>query len=182
MGNISLDSPENFPDIEISEATVNDVEGVFNVRKATWLATYPNEEFGITPEAVLSLVDRPGTREQLRSEIEKQSDAVHTWVAKENGSVIGFCFAFRNEDGSGTIERLYVLPGYQGRNTGSDLLQRCLAWFGSPTEVRLAVATYNVGAIRFYERNGFVRGPEKGFTLPDGTILPDMEMVRRPLI
>ena len=166
--------------VTINEARPEDVSAIAEVRKVTWLATYPNEEFGVTEQAILSMVDNPQTLHQLQTEIEKNSDDVHTWVAKDGEQVVGICYALREADKDGqrmeNLERLYILPEYQSLEIGKKLLDRCIEWFGPDTKVHLGVATYNKGAIRFYERNGFEIVSEYNMDLPDGTPLPTFDM------
>ena len=62
------------------------------------------------------------------------------------------CAYFRLcEDGQ--LDDLYVLPGFQNKGIGSDILKYCIEI--SPKPIYLYVFSSNFGAIRFYERFGF---------------------------
>lgn len=54
----------------------------------------------------------------------------------------------------GTIHNLYIRPGYQSRGIGHRLIETAKTCSGG--ELRLWVFEPNQGAIRFYERHGFV--------------------------
>lgn len=69
-------------------------------------------------------------------------------VAERQYSVIGYC-AFRE----GWLDQLYVHPSYQGEGVGSALMAQVME---AKDALHLAVFQKNVGAIRFYERLGFV--------------------------
>ena len=71
------------------------------------------------------------------------------WVAERDREVVGMMVL----DGD-RLERLYVLPQYQGQGVGKQLLDH--AKHLSPDSVELWVFQKNIQAIRFYERNGFV--------------------------
>jgi GNAT superfamily N-acetyltransferase len=70
-----------------------------------------------------------------------------TWVAEEDGHVIGFAQA-----GPGMLENLYVDPDAQGRGVGTALLDRVKR--ACPNGFEFWVFQQNEGARRFYEHHG----------------------------
>lgn len=76
----------------------------------------------------------------------KQSEV---WFAEQYGGLVGFC-AFRE----GWLDHLYCLPEYVGCGAGTKLLD--ISKQGQD-KLRLWVFQRNERAIRFYERNGFVK-------------------------
>ena len=71
------------------------------------------------------------------------------WCAERNNTLVGFC-AFRD----GWLEHLYCLPKYVGCGAGIKLLDKAKQ---GQEELSLWVFQRNERAIRFYERNGFVK-------------------------
>ena len=57
-----------------------------------------------------------------------------------------------------TLASLYVRPAYRSGGVGADLVRRFRAWARDLGADRVAVAAYatNSGALRFYQREGFV--------------------------
>ena len=93
----------NKTEIEVDDATGEDVEGIQYVNKTAWLDTYPSEEHGITKEDIEQFFDRYSASEvQERLEGRKQTINTdpdrHEWVAKEGGKVVGWCYARKNEE------------------------------------------------------------------------------------
>jgi ribosomal protein S18 acetylase RimI-like enzyme len=83
-----------------------------------------------------------------------------TWIAEEDGRLIGFAIAEWASQGGGVtayIQTIEVAPEARGRGVGSELLSRiegsarlagaCLIW--------LHVEAVNAGAIRLYESQGY---------------------------
>ena len=143
----------------IQDAISDDDAGIRYVQHQTWLATYPNEELGITREAINARFAYPDGALMRRHPTNKQQintdPALHVWVAKEEQRVIGFCIALK-EALNGHVRAIYVLPAHQGRGIGKRLLQVALDWLGDRKPVTLSVAVYNTRAIAFYRRFGFV--------------------------
>ncbi len=74
-----------------------------------------------------------------------------------------------NEAGSLELERIYVKAAFQNRGYGGQLMNRTIqmAHTYSCKYLWLGVWDQNAAAIRFYERNGFVKFHEHPFYLGD---------------
>src|SRR4051794_26237672 len=75
--------------ISISPANTQDAEGIVTVQHDTWLATYPNEELGITRAAIEERVSGYQSAERIakwRSIIGDVEEYIT--VAKDNDNVI----------------------------------------------------------------------------------------------
>lgn len=70
------------------------------------------------------------------------------WLTEENGDLVGFLAC-----ADGYVNRLYVAVDRQRRGIGAALLDRARERF--PTGLRLHTHQKNVGACRFYEKEGF---------------------------
>lgn len=169
-------------------AKPEDAEGVFNVQKLTWLATYPNTDADITEDDIRIQVEGehgeliPQKIERWRSGIEATGNERATFVVRDNGKVVGFV-APAIRDGQRRIGAIYVLPETQGRGVGAKLLEKAIAWHGRSEDIFLHVARYNQNAIDFYKKNGF---EETGTKIKDevaqlstGKEIPEIEMVLR---
>ncbi len=148
--------------IDIREALPDDVDAMRDVQRHTWIATYPNETYGITKEDIEARFrEDPETARESR-ERRRQSVCTapfHSWVALEETVIIGFCIV-KQDDHENLLQALYVLPDFQSKGVGKHLLQTALDWLGTDKEVMLNVASYNEKAIAFYHAFGFVpNGP-----------------------
>jgi ribosomal protein S18 acetylase RimI-like enzyme len=171
--------------IALRDATPDDYDGINEVRRRTWLATYPNAALGITVADVEAVFD--DSTEEARQRREERRRAInatplaHLWVAESDAGIVGMCLA-RKQDERHHVQALYVLPDYQGQGIGKRLLQAALDWLGAAQPVTLHVATYNEKAIAFYQRMGFVfsAAPAEAelARLPSGAVIPELEMVR----
>jgi RimJ/RimL family protein N-acetyltransferase len=171
--------------IEIREAHPDDADAMREVLRLTWVATYPNEVYGITKEDIeAQFRENPEMTEERR---ERQRRYVCTppfrsWVALEGTDLIGFC-TIKQDEHENLIQALYILPDYQNKGVGKRLLQVVLGWFGQEKEVVLNVASYNEKAIAFYQAFGFVLNgsvaSSEALQLPSGVRLPEIKMVKR---
>jgi RimJ/RimL family protein N-acetyltransferase len=82
-------------------------------------------------------------------------------VAVTGGRIVGIASTLAAGEIS-WISQMYVAPGFVGQGIGSLLLERSLKRLSRP--VRLYTFQQNIGARRFYERNGFI-----AITLSDGS-------------
>jgi GNAT superfamily N-acetyltransferase len=168
--------------INVREAMQEDVAGILEVQKATWLHTYPNEEYGITVEDILSKdFDNPDRTARWRKSM-AEGNNLKVWVAQKGKEVIGFCSAMR-EGNQNRFRAIYILPGFQGKGVGRRLMGKAFDWFGKEKDVVHGVATYNGKAISFYKKLGFqeevAMSPSPVRRLPSGNFIPEIEM-RKP--
>jgi GNAT superfamily N-acetyltransferase len=169
--------------IIISEAVTEDAREITLIRRKTWIETYANEKEGITREDIEAVLNNRTIEEETsQRKIRMLNDRnFKTWVAKDNGVVIGFADAQKKED-MYRIGPFYILPDYQKQGTGSDLMKLALAWLGNDKEIHFEVIAYNSQAIAFYKKFGFV---ENGVThyepviFPNGREMPQIEMIKK---
>jgi ribosomal protein S18 acetylase RimI-like enzyme len=161
-------------------AVPEDAAGLARVRRATWLATYPNDEHDITVEDIRAKdFDGPDKIARIEAGLRNPGRS-RTWVAKHQDRIVAYCTASEGDVRS-IIGGLYVHPHYQDQKIGRRLMEMALVWLGSHKPVELGVVSYNALAVKFYTKFGFeLRGtkpPELGH-LPNGKILPRVLMVR----
>jgi len=89
----------------------------------------------------------------VTDELRRNPDLLASYIVLEDDFVKGLVRVENNE-----LKELYVDPYYEGIGIGSKLLRYALNHFDIDY---LWVLEKNCGAIRFYERNGFVMTDEK---------------------
>jgi putative acetyltransferase len=105
----------------------------------TWQEAYPLIDFAARV---------PWWRERWRSELVPNAAII---VAEAAGALAGFVTI----DGEGYLDQLVVAPEHWGSKLADTLVDEAKRL--SPDSVTLLVNDDNARAIRFYERNGFVR-------------------------
>ncbi|HEY8108854.1 MAG TPA: GNAT family N-acetyltransferase [Patescibacteria group bacterium] len=148
--------------IQIAEATAADVPGIAQVRKASWRDTYPNEENGISKEAIWEYTqhfDHPDAIEKRQ----RNWDNGKSWIAKDGDRVVGFIYVTPSDN---EINALYVHPDYLNGpelklNIGKQLVEKAIEQLDDARNVDVWVAAYNARAIRFYRKVGFVMTTEE---------------------
>ena len=174
---------ERIPEIKISQAVPEDASGIRDVQRDAWIATYPNEEYGIMREDVEAKNWGDERVERWKKRIEELGNERRIWSAKERNKVVGFCVAAKGID-SGQIEALYISPEYQGRHVGSNLMKEAVAWLNPEHDAIVEVAKYNEKAISFYKAFGFegeedITDPAFVAHLASGKVIPEVRMTRK---
>jgi len=181
-----MESKEKFK-ITIKDAVPEDVDGIQDVFYKTWLATYPNKEYGITVD---DIEDRYKDRHSSEK-IQKRKDDLENLplnekllVAKDGGLVIGVCRLIKQDiknNIKNKLQAIYVLPEYQGIGLGRKLWEEGKKFFDPQKDTVVEVVIYNKNAIDFYSKLGFQdtgrRFKSEAFKLKSGAVFPEMEMV-----
>ena len=76
----------------------------------------------------------------------------YTCVFEAGEKVAYYCLS--RQEGQWELDDLYVLPQFQNQGIGSGILSKCISEADAP--IFLYVFTKNTGAIRLYERYGFI--------------------------
>ena len=172
-------------EIIIDKAHPEDAREIQHVFYDTWLATYPNKEYGITRDDIEfrhkeRLTDE--TIEKRKKVLAEMPDNELFLTAKSSGKIAGVCYAIKRED-KNQLQAIYILPEYQNKGIGKKLWLEALSFFDPAKDTYVEVTTYNQNAIDFYKRLGFVdtgrRFSDERFRMKSGSIMPEMEMVLR---
>lgn len=168
--------------IVIIQAAPEDVKKIREIQKEVWLATYPNEEHGITTGAIeQQFADKEKTSTWIRQVKQALvSGESSGWTAKVDNKIVGYCFLRKMED-KNRIMAIYVLPQYQKQGIGKALMEKMFEWIDNTKPTALEVASYNVNAIAFYKSFGFVEnGPIQNevAALQTGIVIPEIEMIK----
>ena len=170
--------------IEITKPKIEDAEQMQEVFYRTWLATYPNEEAGITVDDVEDQFNDRNSKEKLakrRDWISNPSAGEHVFVAKEEGKIVGLCSVILHDD-KNRLKTIYVLPEHQGKGAGTLLWQEAQKFLNPKKDTVLWVATYNANAIAFYKKLGFQESGNQRQNerkMKSGTHIPEMEMIKK---
>jgi lincosamide nucleotidyltransferase A/C/D/E len=160
----------------IRRASADDAAALVVVRHRSWLSAYD----GVMPKAVLDALD-PGAALAMMFPLVSQLPSPRhcALVAGEPGSVIGEAVMGPSLDAAdpenlAVIYQLYVDPNAFGLGIGKRLLDAAVDWLREPErafdELTLWVLEGNVGARRFYEREGWrADGARKTETQPEGS-------------
>lgn len=79
-----------------------------------------------------------------------------------DGLLAGYFHLYKNEDGRPELDDVYILEPFRGKGIGTEVLKEILA--NVDEDVMLYVFEKNTGAIRLYERMGFVTEEAVGAT------------------
>jgi len=97
-----------------------------------------------------------------------ETGEARAWCVDDEGKVVGFSLAFRNER---ELSALFVLPEYERRGFGSALLDSAVAWLGGQSREPIRLVTdREAPAYRFYRKRGWVDlgyGPENEVLIGD---------------
>ena len=169
------------PDFTIREMRLEDGEIVYNLLRELHVATYTNDELGVTAEKIKARLNRY-TPEQRRQRLEKRlaDDNEQSCVAVDgNGEIIGMVAPKIEEGGVHRLGALYVRQEYHGKGVAGELMKKALAWLGAENnQVELHVVAYNDRAKAFYRKWGFEEVPGSEALFDD--LIPEITMVRQP--
>lgn len=118
----------------IREITINDVNALFELRTKTQENRMTKEDLaalGITPASITN-----GLRENLKG-----------WLCEDEGTIAGFTMG---DAATGEMMVIAILPEYEGRGIGRQLMQRIENWLFSKGHKELWLSEYPDPALRAY--------------------------------
>ena len=143
-------------DVLIRPATARDLEQVREILVETWHDTY---DALIGHDRVTEITGQWHTPELLAKQL--QTPGVSFLVAAHESELLGHAFANSPQPPIVMLLRLYVLPRWQRRGIGSQLLDAVMRAYPEATALRLSVDAENIKGVSFYRRHGFeLRGEQ----------------------
>jgi len=168
----------------IRKAVPAEWETITRAQADSWLATYPNDEYGLSFDLIKQFTDSwfvrnstPGGNARF-AEMLAHPRTIYR-VAEIDGEIVGLVVLYRGaDDGEANLSAIYVTPTVFGKGVGQALLDTALLELGDKP-VRVTVAPYNRRAIAFYRRNGFedVADSEGTYRI-DGGNIPTRDLLR----
>jgi GNAT superfamily N-acetyltransferase len=136
------EQPSVTAEINYRVAKEADVPAIFAVRTSV-------TENALTIE---ELTERGVTNASVAASFTKDSKG---WVAVYDSEIIGFSIADRKDS---SLFGLFVLPIFEARGVGSELLKRALVWLSDNGSERVWLHTApKTKAAAFYQRRGWVQ-------------------------
>ncbi|RDY59890.1 GNAT family N-acetyltransferase [Flagellimonas nanhaiensis] len=137
----------------------SDLEALVKIAKETFVAAFEKDN---DPNDFRDYIEKAFSKTALEAELNNPGSLFYFVFDKEE--LVGY-FKLNlgaaqteiNDDSSVELERIYVVPGNQGKSIGHQMLQKVLALAKELNKacVWLGVWEHNPGAIRFYQRQGF---------------------------
>ncbi len=124
------------------------------------------------PDDLAAFLAEGHSIERARADLTDPQKAL--WLVEAGGEAIGYALAGPCDlphcdvsPASGELKRIYFLKDRQGGGLGARLFQEVMAWLqkDGPRDVWIGVWSENLGAQRFYARQGFEKVGEYGFVV-----------------
>ncbi len=142
-------------------ATIQDLDALFKISVETFTSSFAHLN---DPEDFKAYIEKHKSKETLEIELSGKESTFILFTTEE-GQLCAYCKLNVGEGQSDIqdptsleIERIYVYDNFQGQGIGVHMLSVCeeIAKSKGLTYIWLGVWEKNLGAIRFYEREGFV--------------------------
>lgn len=150
-------------EINIREATINDVFGIAKVHVDSWNTTYKN----IVPDEYLKSKTYKAQEERWRKRYFENADTkefLYIAVTADN-EVVGFaCGSSQNEDSEfdGTISAIYILENNQRQGIGKQLVRKMAEKLTEDKVDKMIIwALEENPSCKFYKKIGGIRTREK---------------------
>ena len=157
--------------IHIRQISLQDLPTLQTIGRKTFAETFAE---GNSEENLANYVAEGFSAEKLSAELENKNSQFY--FAEMDGRVLGYLKVnsgeaqSENQDHSALeIERIYVLQEFHGKEVGLTLYEKALsiAHERKAPYIWLGVWEHNPRAIRFYEKQGFVKFDQHIFQLGD---------------
>lgn len=161
--------------VAVVAACTADLPLVARLAHDVWWRHYP----GIISEAQIDyMLERGYSDDALAKYLD--TDNAGLALAMRDRVAVGFVGWTPLPPGTMRLEKLYVLPEHHGERIGRTLIEHVVARARATgcREVTLNVNRGNTGAIRAYERCGFVIRERGDFPIGNGFVMEDFIMAR----
>lgn len=145
----------------IKECSLEDIKKIKYISEKTFYETFSDDN---SEEDMEKYAEENFSYEQLESEI--KNNASRFYIVENNEEVVAYMKL--NFDRAQTepghtntleVQRIYILQAYKGKNIGKGLIQKAkeIGKNNNLDYIWLGVWENNINAIKFYEKQGFVK-------------------------
>ncbi len=156
------------------KATVDDCELIHNLADIVFRATYKDI---LSPGQMEYMMEWMYSLDNLRKQMEEEGHVY--FIAYWNGEVCGYLSVQQQDTDLFHLQKIYVLPAFQGKGLGGYLFNHAVAYIHevhpSPCLMELNVNRDNK-AVQFYERKGMRKLREGDFHIGNGFYMNDYIM------
>lgn len=147
--------------ITISKPLPEDAEGMNEVIKASWYATYTTPEIGVTREDIDAMYAQNEARqvEVFKKRAISPTEGDNTLVAKEKGKVLGLLRLIVFPDHV-RVRSAYIHPESTGKGIGTKLWDEMQQYIPQDKPV-VAYPTEHTRSLEWYKKLGFVETGER---------------------
>ena len=176
---------EPISQIEVIPATPDDAKGIQDLMRASVLTTYVKGD--VTEDDIKDYYkdeQSPEGLEKLTKELAKPEAGVANFVAKDKGSIVGYCRVSKENPtnpAQNLLTRIHVLPSRKGQKIGRRLWEKAQTVLDQNKDTVLWVVEGNTPSIDVYEKHwNFAKtGKRKEKPLKSGALRKEIEMVRK---
>ncbi len=159
--------------LKIRKATLDDIGLINSLAREAFPATYKNI---LSPSQIEYMMEWMYSPRSLESQI----NGTHTYfLAYKEGKACGYVSVENEGNGRFHLQKIYVLPGYQGKGIGVSLFETAEKFakenHPAPRTMRLNVNRNN-SAIGFYKKMGMYKVDEGDFDIGNGFFMNDYIM------
>lgn len=145
-----------------------DAEGMNEVIKASWYATYITPKIGVT-QSDIDMIYAQNEQKQIESfkkRIQAPQENDITLIAKVDARVVGIIRLIHKEDIQ--VRTLYVHPDFTGNGIGTKLWTAALKYIPNDKDI-IAFPALHTRSIEWYKKVGFI---ETGKHIIDDEAMP----------
>ncbi len=156
----------------IEEATKADIPFIIEIAPFVWISTYLHI---LGKEQLDYMLHLFYNTTALEKQMEEQQ---RFFICKQDDKPIGFASITKEKEQLYKLQKLYVLPQYQGNRLGQYLLDYIIILIISENAKTLIlnVNRFNSPAIKFYTKNGFIKMKEVDIEIGKGYYMNDFIM------
>lgn len=158
----------------LRQATKDDIMLIHELAQQAFPATYRDL---LSPDQMEYMLDWMYSPASLLRQMEEG----HVYfIASLEGERCGYLSVQPEGPGVFHLQKIYVLPGFQGQHIGSYLFRQAIHYIKSihpaPCQMRLNVNRYNTRAVEFYNRMGMKEVERGDFHIGRGYYMTDYIM------
>jgi GNAT superfamily N-acetyltransferase len=137
----------------VREARADDADAFVRAHEEAWDATLAP----LVGKRLGELASFEARRNAFLGSLERMGQDARAWVAERDGEIVGIAVYRREDDTTGELKDLYVVPTAWGSGVARALIETAIGAMRDRglSEATLWVAEPNSRARRFYEREGW---------------------------